>query len=103
MTEIDVLYLGILKYKDKQTQEDKYRISYILNSDGAKTDTQHFKGVQEFGYFIDNPIAWETLKKEDAMTSMKFIIENRPSTRNPLKTVTVLKAIKSKNANIELL
>ena len=40
--KINVLLLGVLKYKDKQTGVDKYRVSYLLNDSNAFQNTSNF-------------------------------------------------------------
>lgn len=101
--EIDVLFLGVLKYKDKNTQEDKYRVSYIHNTDKAKVNNKNFKGINECSFYTDDPIVFEKLTKDDALTSMKFVIENRPSLTNPLKTISDVTVIKTKNEVLKLI
>lgn len=100
--EINVIFLGILKYQDKKDSSDKYRISYILDNENSKLEESNFKGVREFAIYINSSIPWEVLKKEDILTSMKFIMEEIPSSYNPFKKNLILKSIITKKTKIDL-
>lgn len=99
---IDVIFLGVLKYKDKQTGEVKYRVTYLLNNDNANQDTQTFKGISECAFYSSNSKLFEKLGSKDALTSMKFVVEYRPSYNNPLKQVSEITKIITKNDTIDL-
>lgn len=101
--ELKVIFLGVLKYQDKETKEDKFRISYVLNDKNAILNTANFKGLQDNAYYTDKSIVWDKLKSTDALTQMTFKVESRPSLRNPLKNVTEITSIVTENETIELL
>lgn len=103
MNEINILFLNVLKYKDKETGEYKTRFAYLLNDDKAKQNTDNLKGVSEYSYYCDGTQLFDKLNGSDALTSMKLVVEQRPSMRNPLKTVTIIKTVITKHATIELL
>ncbi len=100
---LDVIFLGILKYKDKQTGEYKYRVSYLLNNDNAKQDTDTYKGLNECSFYTSNSTLFDKLNGKDALTSMKFVVESRPSYNNPLKQVSEVTKVITKNDTIDLI
>lgn len=101
--ELKVIFLGVLKYQDKETKESKYRVSYVLADKKAIMDSANFKGIQDNAYYTDKSVVWEKLQSTDALTEMTFIVESRPSLRNPLKNVTEITSIITKHETIELL
>lgn len=102
--EVSVVFLNILKYQDKETKKDKYRFCYVLNDDKAKLENDKFKGLADNSFYFDNSKLFDILTKEDSLTSMKLVVENRPSKRNPLKSVMeVTKVITKNHGSIDLL
>lgn len=100
--KINVLFLGVLKYTDKKTQEPRVRITYVVNDVNSKQDTVYFKGLNECVYFTDKAEIFDKFTKEDALTNMEFVLENKPSLTNPLKTITRITEIRTKRDNIKL-
>lgn len=101
--ELDILFLNVLKFKDKLTGKDKYRIGYILNNPNARQDSNTFKGLNELCFYTDNPILFEKLSGKDSLLPMVLKVEQKPSTSNPLKLISQITAIKTKNEIINLL
>lgn len=101
--ELNVLLLGVLRYKDKETGENRYRISYILNDRNAYQNTQNFKGLNELSFYSDNDIIFEKITLDDIMKSCILKIEQKPSKKNPMKMISEVVAIKTKNETISLL
>lgn len=101
--ELKVIFLGVLKYQDKETKQDKFRVSYVLADKNAIMNTANFKGIQDNAYYTDKSIVWDKLQSTDALTDMTFKVESRPSLRNPLKNVTEIVSIVTKHDTIDLL
>lgn len=101
--EIKVLFLNCLKYQDKDTKEYKCRIAYILNDNNSKQETSNLKGLSEYAYYCDNTEVFDFFTKEDSLKPMTFVVEQRPSVKNPIKTVSILKEVKTDHGNFKLL
>lgn len=101
--KLNVLFLGVLKYKNKQTGEPMVRISYVVNDANAKQDTLNFKGLNECSFYTEHAEVFDKFTKEDALTQMEFIVEQRPSATNPLRTISQVTEIKTKRDIIKLL
>lgn len=97
------MILNFMQYTDKITGEPKIRIGYICTEKDSIENGEKFKGYSELSVFLDNNNSWNDLKLDLIGTQAVFEFEKKPSTRNPLKDVTKLKSIKSKNGNISLL
>lgn len=101
--ELDILFLNVLKYKDKETGKDKYRIEYILNDVKARQNNVTFKGLNTLAFYTDNSLPFEKFTEKDALQPMVLKVEQKPSSKNPLKLISQVTAIKTKNENISLL
>lgn len=101
--ELNILFLNVLKYKDKETNADKFRVSYVLNDNSARQSTANMKGLSELCFYTDNPIIFAKFTGDDALKPMTLIVEQKPSLANPLKMVSQVTAIRTKNDNISLL
>lgn len=100
--ELNVLLLGVLKFKDKETGESRYRISYILNDRDAFQDTQNFKGVNELSFYTDNDVIFEKISINDILKPCVLKIVQKPSLKNPLKMISQVVSLKTKNDTIDL-
>lgn len=100
--KLNVLFLGVLKYKNKNTGEPMLRITYLSNDTNSKQETMNFKGLNECAYYTDRVDIFDKFTKEDALSSMEFTLESRPSMSNPLKSITQVIEIKTKRDIIKL-
>lgn len=101
--ELDILFLSVLKYKDKQTGEEKCRFAYLLNDSKARVENANLKGLNELCFYTDSTKPFDILKGEDALKPMVLKVEQKPSKNNPLKTVNEVVEIRTKNETISLL
>lgn len=101
--KINVLLLGVLKYKDKQTGVDKYRVSYLLNDSNAFQNTSNFIGINELSFYTDCPLLFETVSHDDILQPAVFEIIEKPNPSNPLKMRMDIASVKLKNGTISLL
>lgn len=100
---LKVLFLGVLKFTNKQTGNLSLRLTYLVNDDKSKIETTNFKGLNECVYYIDDVSVYDKFVKEDALTPMEFIVEQRPSQNNPLKAIMQVTEIRTKRDTIKLL
>ncbi len=101
--ELNVFFLNVLKYQDKETKEYKYRFSYLLNDTNAMQNTEKFKGLNELCFYTDNSLVFDKMKGEDTLKPMILVVEQRSSYNNPLKQISQVTSIKTKNETISLL
>lgn len=101
--ELDILFLNVLKYKEKETGKDKYRIEYILNDVKARQNNVTFKGLKPLAFYTYNSLLFEKFTEKDALQPMVLKVEQKPSVSNPLKLISQVTAIKTKNEDISLL
>ena len=48
--ELNIIFLSVLKYKDKETGKEKIRFSYLLNDEKAKRNDNTIKGLSELSF-----------------------------------------------------
>lgn len=101
--EVNIIFLNVLKYKDKETGVYKCRFSYLLNESVAKLETPYLKGLSEFSFYTNDDKLFEHLKGEDALTPMILKVEEKPNNRNPLKTSRYVTQVITKNEIIDIL
>lgn len=94
--ELSVTILNILKYEDKETKEPKIRIGYINNDTAYIENSAKFRGYPELSVFLNDNGLWDKLTVAMVGKVAKFVFEKKPNPRNPLKDITVLKEIKTK-------
>lgn len=101
--EIKIILLNAMKYKDKETGQDKVRIGYVPFDKGALRDEEKFKGFTELGGYIDKVEVLNQLKTSDFMQEATLKGEEVSNPRNPFKKSMKLTQLITKNANIDLL
>lgn len=102
--ELSVTILNFLRYEDKETKKPKIRIGYINNDSAYIENGLKFKGYPELSVFLDDNELWDKLIVEMVGGVAKFVFDKKPNPRNPLKDITVLKEIRTKEyGNISLL
>lgn len=95
--ELSVTILNILRYEDKETKKPKIRIGYINNDTAYIENSSKFRGYPELSVFLDDNGLWDKLSIDIVGKVVKFIFDKRVNPRNPLKDITVLKEIKTKD------
>ena len=100
--ELNIIFLSVLKYKDKETGKEKIRFSYLLNDEKAKRNDNTLKGLSELSFYSDSTLPFEKLSGDDALQPMILIVEQKPSVSNPLKQISQVTAIQTKNEIINL-
>lgn len=101
--EIKIILLNAMKYKDKQSGEEKTRISYVPVDKGANQNSTNFKGFTEIGGYSNRVDILEKLDKDDFLQQATLIGEEISNARNPFKKSIRLKQLITKNATIDLL
>lgn len=101
--KVDIIFLNILKFRDKVTDKAKYRVEYLLNDGKAMQDTATMKGVNSVAFYTDKEVLWEKLNAKDRLEPMTLVINQVPSKNNPLKIVPVIAQVVTKNGTIDLL
>lgn len=101
--DLKVTILNFLAYNDKETNAPKVRIGYINNDPAFIENSAKFKGYPELSVFLDNNGLWDKLTMDLVGQIATFTFEKKPNPRNPLKDVTILRKITTKNVNIDIL
>lgn len=101
--EIKAFFLGALKYEDKVTNEPKLRFSYLLNDQKAIKESDRFVGLNELSFYTDKVAIFDEFKGDDCLQPITLVVEEVPSTSNPLKTNRKVVEIKKKDKIISLL
>lgn len=101
--ELNIIFLNVLKYKDKETGVYKCRFSYLLNDSEAKEETPNLKGLSELSFYTSDDKLFEHLKGEDALKPMVLKIEEKPNKHNPLKSSRYVTQVITKNEIIDIL
>lgn len=107
--EINATILNVLRYdeKNKQTGEktgkQKIRIDYLMLGKESIQDKTNFRGYAPLTAFIDyNETIWNKLTVKVIMQPVEIVLEQVPSTRDPLKSYTRMNAINTKDEVISL-
>lgn len=101
--KIQIILLNAMKYKDKETGQDKVRLGYVPFDKGSLRDEDKFKGFTELGGYISNVEVLNNLQKTDFMQECTLIGEEITNPRNPFKKSMKLTTLITKNATISLL
>ena len=101
--EIKIILINAMIYKDKETKEEKTRISYIPVDKGALQTGQKFKGFTDIGGYSNRTDILDKLQESDFMNQATLIGEEVTNARNPFKKTMRLKQLVTKNATIDLL
>lgn len=101
--EIKIVLLNAMKYKDKETGQDKVRIGYIAFGKEALRNEDKFKGFTELGGYSSRVEILNELKDTDFMQEATLYGEEVQNPRNPFKKTMKLTKLVTKNATISLL
>lgn len=101
--EIKIILLNAMKYKDKETGQDRIRIGYVPFDKGALRDEDKFKGFTELGGYSTRVEILSELKPNDFMQEATLKGEEVTNPRNPFKKTMKLTQLVTKNATISLL
>ena len=101
--EIKIILINAMKYKDKETGQEKVRIGYVPFGKGALRNDTNFKGFTELGGYTDKTEVLNQLKETDFMQEATLIGEEQTNPRNPFKKYMKLTTLITKNATISLL
>ncbi len=101
--KVNAMILNFMRYKDKETQQPKVRIGYICTDKDSISNEENFRGYSELSIYLNDDAKWNDLDVSIVGTACTLEFEKYVNPRNPLKEVTKLKAIDTKNANISIL
>lgn len=101
--EIKIVLINVMKYKDKETGQEKVRIAYVPFGKEALRNEEKFIGFTELGGYTDNVDVMTQVKKEDMLQEATLIGEEVQNPRNPFKKTMKLTKLITKNATISLL
>lgn len=100
--EIKIILLNVMKYKDKETKEDRVRIGYVPFGKEALRKEDKFIGFTELGGYTSNVSILDQVKPEDMLQEATLIGEEVQNPRNPFKKTMKLTQLNTKHANISL-
>lgn len=101
--EIKIVLINAMKYKDKETGQDRIRIGYVPFGKDALRNEEKFKGFTELGGYSSRIEILNELKESDFMQEATLYGEEVQNPRNPFKKTMKLTKIVTKNATISLL
>lgn len=101
--EIKIVLINAMKYKDKETGQDKVRIGYVPFGKDALRNEEKFKGFTELGGYTERTEVLNELKETDFMQEATLIGEEISYAKNPFKKYMKLTKLITKNATISLL
>lgn len=101
--EIKIVLLNAMKYKDKETGQEKLRLGYVPFGKEALRNEEKFKGFTELGGYTDKVDILNELKDTDFMQEATLVGEEVSYAKNPFKKYMRLTKLITKNATISLL
>lgn len=94
--------LSCLTYTNKEGKLST-RLGYRLLNSQYLQDSEKFKGYSEMSYFTDGTELFDKLKSKHFGVQAELVTEERPSLKNPLRKITVVKSVKIGDELINLL